>query len=90
MPERISKEEFIEWKNSRGTKQFVEDLFNTREELKEGIVEMRHSTEEDRCIAIGRAQALKDTIDHIIYNINYQLEESQQDDMESGSAQNHS
>lgn len=89
MQERISKEEFLEWKNSRGTKQLVKEIYEKREALKEGIVEMSHSTDTLRFVDIGRTQGYKDIIDHIIFNLDYTME-TQSDDLESGSAPDHS
>lgn len=88
MQEPISKEEFLEWRNSRGTKQFVQALFEKREAIKEGIVEMAHSSDEQRFVDIGRTQGYKDAIDYVVYNLDYM--ETKSDDLESGSASDHS
>lgn len=84
MREPIDKTEYLEWKSSRATKQFVQELFEKREALKEGIVELGHSTDQARFVDIGRAQCLKDVIDHVLFDFNYRGRN--EDEMDSGSA----
>lgn len=80
--EQVSRSEWSDWKNSRITKGVVESIFNTREELKEGLAEGQASTDRELCILIGRCQGLADSIDFIM---KHKVEEI--DDVESGSAQ---
>jgi len=70
--DQVSKDEYQEWKNNRVTKRYIQGLFDTREELKEGIVEESQSTDQARFVAIGRCQALKDAIDFAIFNFDYE------------------
>lgn len=68
----ISKEEYLEWAGSRVTKKFIADLFNKREMLKEGVVELHDSSEQERLVTIGRCQALKDVVDWALRDFDYE------------------
>lgn len=83
----VSKDEYNEWRNNRVTKAFLEELFETREQLKEDLVEMKNSTDQDRFVTIGRCQALKDAIDHAIFEFDYI---GKYDNVEVGSTPNNS
>ncbi len=78
----VSKQEWLDWKSLRPTKQLVKSLFDTREDLKEYMVENKFTTEDDRRIVMGRCQALKDAIDYIIENFET-LEKEEKDDLGS-------
>lgn len=86
--EPVSKEEYLEWKSNRVTKQFLQDLYNKREMLKEGVVELQDSNESARLVTIGRCQAMKDTMDWALRDFEY--EGKYKDDVESNSPQDYS
>ncbi len=74
----VFKDEWEEWRTNKVTKAFLKTLFNKREFLKEGVVEMNHSSENERLIDIGQCIAIKDNIDYAIENFNY-VEKSQEE-----------
>ena len=63
----VTKSEWVDWKNSRVTKAFLERIFNKREEIKEAIVEGQ-ITAEERDNHIGQCQGIKDSIDYAVFN----------------------
>jgi len=75
----VSKEDYSQWRGSHVTKQFLQDLFKRREELKEAIAENSHSNNEDRLIDIGRCQAIKDVIDWALFEFEYIGKHTQDD-----------
>lgn len=89
MPDLVSRQEWVDWCSLRPTKQLVEGFFNTREDLKEDLVEMKYITEQEKYIAIGRAQALKDMIDYITRDFEY-LERYENNDVESSESSDNS
>jgi hypothetical protein len=62
----ISQEAWDEWRKSKATRILVAGILNTREELKEAVVENHHSTDAARLIDMGRCQAFKDVVEFII------------------------
>lgn len=72
MQDRISKEEYLEWRDNRVTKQLIQDIYEKREFLKEGVVELSDESEKQRFVTIGRCQAMKDIIDFVLRDFDYE------------------
>lgn len=70
-PDQVSKDEYHEWKGNRVTRRFLFDLFQKREALKEGLVELHQTSEQERLVFIGRAQQLRDVIDWALIEFDY-------------------
>ena len=60
------KADYVDWKRNPVTKFFMQEIFNKREYLKEGIAEDKASSDKEMWIAIGRTQGIKEIIDYII------------------------
>ena len=60
------KSDYVDWRRNQVTKFLVQELFNKREMLKEGIAEGKTSSLDELHQNIGRTQAIKDIIDYII------------------------
>lgn len=71
----VSKEEWQDWKKNKVTKQLVSSILLKREILTEGIVEGHIATEEERLIAIGKCQALKDITMFVVEEFDYMREQ---------------
>lgn len=85
----VTKEEWVNWKNSACTQQYLKNLHNKREDLKDGLAEGQTSTEREDCIIIGRTQGIKDAILFAVKDFDYiQLEDD--NGTESGSVPSNS
>ena len=62
----IFKSEWAEWKRSNVTKKLVQEIFNKREYMKEGLAEGAFESEKDRWTAVGRCQGMRDMVEYII------------------------
>lgn len=62
---QVSKEEFVEWRDSKVTQFFISVLRNTKQDVLDALGEGRTVTPlmlQDTALLIGRAQALGNTI----------------------------
>lgn len=74
----VTKREWIEWKQNKVTKEYIERIYTKREQLKEGLAEgQAEGTEHDR--VIGQCQAIKDAIDYAVFNFETLEEEGAED-----------
>lgn len=62
----VTKEEWMDWKSSKVTYEFLSRLTGMREEYKEGLVEGRAENRVEQDIVIGRCQGLKDAIEYAV------------------------
>lgn len=58
----ISKEEWLEWKKSKATIEFLQHCIGTREEYAEEILEGRVVEPQEQNVRIGRCQGIKDMV----------------------------
>ncbi len=78
LPE-VAKEDWALWKQTPVTKRAVAGLMNKREYIKEALAEGQFVTEDERLIAIGKTQALKDAVLYLIEDFDYQIKEDVSD-----------
>lgn len=72
----ITKEMWVDWKRNPVTQQYLSDLMNTREGLKEGLAEGNSGDERQDCMTIGQCQGIKDSIEYAVRDFKYvELEE---------------
>jgi hypothetical protein len=57
----MTKDEYVEWKNSKVTREFINIVKNARFDLQEVIADGRY-VESEIAINIGRCQGLKDAV----------------------------
>lgn len=80
----VTKEEWVDWRRDHVTLELLRGLYQKREAIKEGIAEGEPTDDKEMYIAMGRAQALKDTIKYITEHFDY-VEIEVKDGTESGS-----
>jgi hypothetical protein len=68
--ERPEKEDYINWKNDRVTRFFLQQLVAKREEGKEEWANGKF-TDRDILIASGKAQGIQDCIDYALLDFEY-------------------
>lgn len=77
--EAIPKEEWQRWKTNPVTLQFLADIMNMREGVKEALVQAAHSTEQARLVDIGKCQGIKGAMVYAIEDFKY-MERQQEED----------
>ncbi len=67
----ITKEQWVDWKRNPVTQQYLRDLLETREGLKEGLAEGQSSNEREDCRTVGQCQGIKDSVEYAIQSFKY-------------------
>lgn len=63
--DNITPEQWVDWKNRPETREFIKQLNDSREDLKEGLAEGHADQPKDYDQTIGRCMALRDVIVHV-------------------------
>ena len=64
----ITRQEHLDWKQQKVTKEYLKRLFEKREQLKEGLAEGQSEGGTQFYNVIGQCQAYKDAIDYGLYD----------------------
>lgn len=66
-----TKEDYLNWRGTQITKFLLQEIWNKREEIKEGIADGQTSGHDELITAIGRTQSIKDIINYILFDFEY-------------------
>lgn len=64
----ITKEEWLAWRNSKVTQEFLQRLYYNRVGRLEAIAEGQAETDKIMWVTVGQCQGLKDAIDCALFN----------------------
>lgn len=63
-----TKEDYMTWRSNNVTRFFLQEIFNKRELLKEGIADGQTLGHDELISAIGRTQSLKDVVSYALFD----------------------
>lgn len=73
----VLKSEWVDWKANPVTKFYLKQIFERRELYKEDLAEGQAGSTQERDLAIGRCQGIKDCLDYAINSFEYVEDEEE-------------